>query len=329
MIGRFCTFENWHTTTQNLTRRGVRIMATLALTFVMVGANPSSSAQAAPDNDGSFTFIMTAVPSAEYVCIGQTMDINVKISRLLDSQPGDTGPKFNDIQGVIPNVKPIDPSIGTIKITGKYFNTKNHHVETTIFTFRASNNPGTTTIQFYADIPKYWDGNVLNYAPDFGYKAKRDLQIDVRNCTYKVLLITTAPVPGIGLWVASPEEIRLQETSSNQFSGTTHWNLIYNDFNTMGCPITGTSTPNNVEYKVHLNGERLYLDYTIDEFTATVTAHCDDPEQGNPPPIIHASPAGTGTVSVPSQGGGIEVPAGLGGSYLFIITRVSDRDPDQ
>jgi hypothetical protein len=269
---------------------------------------------------------MIAVPSAAYVCTGESITFKVSISVQLESQPGDTAPNFGRIRGGWVFSERVSGE-GVINPTSNFFTSSEEIApDSANFSFSADDSPGTTTVSFWSDVSEFWLGAGNYMEEGEPQHVSTTANIEVRKCGYKVLLITTAPAPPVGLWVASPDEIRLQETSSKQFSGSTHWKLIFNDFKTLGCPLTATSTPNNVEYKAHLNGQRLYLDYTIQEFTPTVTVKCPDPEQGNPPPISYKVPAGTGTVSVPSQGGVIAVPAGLGGSFLFIITRVSDEE---
>jgi len=329
MHRRLSSFIGWRKTSQKLTHLGLRVLSILSLAFGFVGANPASDVQAAPDREG-FTFVMNAVPSAKYVCTGESMTFKVSISIQLENQPGDTAPKFGHIRGAWIFADLVrGEGGGGISPSDSFFGSSEEIApDSATFKFTADDYPGTKTLRFTSSVGEFWLGSG-NYNQDTPQDISTTAKIEVRNCGYKVLLISIAPVPGMGLWVSSPKEIRLQETSSKQFSSSTDWNLIYNDFNTMGCPVTTKVTPNKVEYQAHLNGERLYLDYTIQEFTETVTIICPGPELGNPPPIIFTVPAGTGTVSVPSQGGVIAVPAGLGGSHFFIITRVSDEETDQ
>jgi len=320
MMGKLYTFIGCHKNTQRKTRRGVRILAILALTFVMVGANPSSSAQAAPAREG-FTYVMTAVPSTEYICVGQTMDINVKISLLLVSQPGDTGPKFGDIHGVTPNVNPIDPSVGTIAISGTLLNPTNLQVETTIFTFRASKNPGTTTIQFYADIPPYWNGDEANYAISVGYHVKRDLQIEVRNCKYSVEIYFNSTVAGLVNWFGTNETTSMQAETDTHFTNLTGYQITEHwlfDTNEVGCDLTAAAAPTEVSFSGDLVNESFYLTFTIQKATMNRAAG-----GGNNCGFSFSAdfPGSTTTVKFPSQGGVRFVPAGTNGGYLIILTR--------
>ena len=320
MKRRFYALEGWREIMQNLTRGGFRILAALALALTLLGANPSSLAQAAPAY-AHYHFVMIAVPSAAYVCTGESMTFKVSISVQLESQPGDTAPNFGRIRGGWVFSERVSGE-GVINPTSNLFTTPEEIApDSANFSFSAGDSPGTTTLKFESFVSEFWLG-----AGNYMEEGKPELvsttaNIEVRKCGYKVLMSSQAPVPGIGLWIGSTIEHRLIETTPKHFGFETDWNVFYIDYNLWGCPFTGTITPDTVKYEAHVDKGRLYLDFTIQEFTETITAHCKD----GPAPIIYKSPAGTGTVSVPSQGG-VATYSTPGGGYLFVITRVSDEE---
>jgi hypothetical protein len=93
---------------QNLTRFGLRILAALAL--LLVGANPSGSAQAAPGSGNFVIFLVTAIPSADYVCTGDYIYFTVTISKQLISRPGDTGSRFGVLVSILKVLSPPSSS---------------------------------------------------------------------------------------------------------------------------------------------------------------------------------------------------------------------------
>jgi len=327
MIRRPCIFKSLQKTTQNFIRCGLRILAILAITLPLIGANPSGSAQASPAKDEDLEFTMTAVPSATYVCVGQSMDIKVTISRRLVSQPGDTGPKFGNIQGITPNVKPVDPGVGTIAISETIPSPTNLHMETTVYTFKASQNPGKTTIQFYADIPDWYIGNVHWYAPGFEYNVKRDLLIDVRNCTYKVNMLQLLSMAGVMQVTGVADQNLLRVDSDTHFSSVTSLKtttqILIPD---PTCAILGGHVPGGfslkiesttVEYTIDVAGDRLYFNAVIAPYTVTSTDLCSGksftfPMGGsNPQPFL-----------LPAVGGVI-TKRSIIASTTFIVERVA------
>ena len=322
MIGRHFKLENWRKATQNLTRYGVRIIAIFALAFVLSGAFPSSSAQADLTwND--YDFVMNAVPSTNPICTGQSVIIKVSLSRQLKPEFGITPPQSVTEADVAAlsnnNVGTITPTTSFIghPLVNAYQLFKGGHPsafdpDTVMFRFTANDKPGVADIRFRFIISSIF-GRIT---------VDKIFQWGVDNCAYKVLMILQAPLPSLGLLTMTPDEIKLEKTSSGHYSGATDLKLRYSDNNVFGCPISLTTTPSQVEYKAHLDNEMLYLDFTIQEFTETVTAKCDDPEQGNPPPIIYTIPTSTATVKVPSEGGvtTYSTPLGL---YWIIVTLVS------
>jgi hypothetical protein len=309
MIGRLCLLESWQKATQNLIRRGVRIVAILALTFVLVGANPSSSAQAAPAID-NFDYVLIAIPLANPICTGQSTLIRVSLSRQLRFGLGDAAPVMVSRAEV---AALSNNNVGTITPDRMFIgHPSTFDPNSVLFRFTARDDPGVAEIRFRFILSSDLGGITIN----------KDFQFVVSKCSYKVLTILQAPLPPIGLITFTPDEIKLEETSSEHFSGATDLKIKYSDYNFLGCPLVLTVTPTMIEYKAHMDNDRLYLDFTIQKFTETVTANCGE---GSPPPIIYDIATGTGTVNVPSQGGVTSYSTPLG-PYLFIITRVSDGD---
>ncbi len=171
MKRRLFTSDGRHKTTQTLIRSGLRILSVLALAFVLVGADPFWSVQAVSAG-AMFNFVITAVPTADYVCTHQRMTIWVYVSRQLMSRPGDVGPKFDNIGGVKVNAELADKSLGSIgdmvvvqKVPGPGF------------LFTAGKKPGTTKIYFSAMIPYIYGGEAL---------VETYARVEVRNCGYKI-----------------------------------------------------------------------------------------------------------------------------------------------
>jgi len=310
MIGRHTKLENWHKATQNLTRYGVRILVILALAFVLGGAFPSSSAQAALPYD-DYDFVMTAFPSTNPICTGQSVIIKVSLSRQLKIGLGKSSPesvKRAEVAALSNN------NIGTITPTTMFIGHPSaFNPDTVMFRFTANDKPGVADIRFRFYL-----------SSDLGrITVDKIFQWVVDNCAYKVLMILQAPLPSLGLLTMTPDEIKLEKTSSGHYSGATDLKLKYSDNNVFGCPFSLTTTPSLVEYKAHLDNEMLYLDFSIQEFTETVTANCGE---GSPPPIIYTIPTSTATVKVPSEGGVTTYSTPLG-DYLFVVTLVSGGDP--
>jgi hypothetical protein len=76
MIGKFSSFEEWRKAGLHLTRCGLRILTIAALTFVLIGATPADSAQAA-----NYQFNMVIIPSTKYVCENESMTFKVSTSK--------------------------------------------------------------------------------------------------------------------------------------------------------------------------------------------------------------------------------------------------------
>ncbi|HEX7620720.1 MAG TPA: hypothetical protein VF359_05920 [Anaerolineales bacterium] len=300
-------------------------------------SNPSLSAHAAPvsDDGGSFTFAMIAVPSAMYVCTGQTMTFSVTIYRQLIPQPGDTGLKFGNIQGVVPKVKPFDPNFGKIALTGSIVSPTNHKLETTEWTFTAGNNPGKMNIQFYADIPDYWMGNIENSHSGITYNVETNAPVDVRNCGYKVNIIFVGNIPDMLSWVASADEIRLTKDSETHFSGSAPYHqlekiLVHDHGYGPGIILcnkkplklghwSGTISPTTVDYKADLAKDKLYLTVAIQQYINTATESC----------FGNSSTFGEGLSMTPTVlffplQGGVEVIEGTYGTYMVIVDRMVD-----
>jgi len=337
MIGRLNTLDIWHRGTQNLTHFGGRILAILTLTFVLVGANPSSSARAAQASDG-FIFVMTAVPSAEYVCTGETMKFRVSISRQLSSKPGDTKPEFDMISGVKVDATVADTSIGNIAQDFRYRRSQNpsidygapqvYYPDIATFTFTAGKNPGKTSIKFWSDFSRFWvaeglpEEYIRNLKNTVHVEPPSPVQVDVRKCFYKVMLIAQKTMNGLVSWNGTGYETPLNMDSSTHFSGTTeffiteHWLFDPDD---VGCSITSAVAPTSVLYEAVLSEGTLDLTFTIQK--ATINREGSGSKNcGFSFPAEFASY--TDTVKLPSQGGVISLP-GPFWFGLIIVTRGS------
>jgi len=328
MISKLYTFSGRHTTALSLTHGGLRILTALALALTLMGVNPSEYVQASPvgDEGDTFEFRMTAVPSATFVCVGQPLDIKVTISRFLVSQPGDTGPAFGIIQGVSPDVKPVDQSVGTIAISATIQNSTNNHPETTIYTFKASQNPGKTTINFFANIPIWWDGTRKYISETSQYHAERDLEIDVRKCTYKVNMVQKLSWQGLSITGVADQTLLRTDSDTHFSGGANHKTLAQFMVPDAVCPFLGGHTTGGIsmkienttaEYTIDVAGDRLYFTSTLAPYSVTTTDLCSGksisfPMGGsNPQPYI-----------LP-VGGGVIVKRSIIASTTFTVERVA------
>src|SRR5450759_5322833 len=145
MIGRLCLLESWQKATQNLIRRGVRIVAILALTFVLAGANPLSSAQAAPAID-NYDYVVTAIPSANPICTGQSTLIRVSLSRQLQFGLGDAAPVMVSRAEV---AALSNNNVGTITPDRMFIgHPSTFDPNSVLFRFTARDDPGVAEIRF-------------------------------------------------------------------------------------------------------------------------------------------------------------------------------------
>jgi hypothetical protein len=321
MSGRLCMLEGWQKTMLHLTLSGFRILAALALVFVMAGVNPSWSAQAAPANEG-FSLIMNVVPSAEYVCTGQKMTFKVSISVQINARPGDTSPRFDEIQGSMVNAEVLSGD-GSITPDQSFIgNPSSLNPNSVSFTFTAGQNPGMTRLGFKADISAFWRGSGHVVQNQRTVTVGSGPYVDVRKCNYKVEMLFLEPMAGLGLISGTAEEIGLEQISDTQFNGGTDLNMAYNFSPGLGCPITGKIDTVILDYAADLTGETLYINFSFPSLKATITTtSCGDLPMTQSQSVETAP--GSGTVTVPSTGG-LGVLSTPYWTYMFIVTRVSE-----
>ena len=192
------------------------------LALLLAGSNLSMLAQAAPASDW-YTFIMNAVPSANYVCVDQTMIFTVSISRLLTSQPGDTGPRFDNIQGVMVEAGVADEDIGQISPPLKWVGASSLKPDTAEFTFKAGKNPGRILVTFKSSFTEFWTASrqgAVTWAG--GMNADQSAPVEVRYCGYKVNMILLQTIPEILQVTGTADEVKLNAVSDTKFSGRTN-----------------------------------------------------------------------------------------------------------
>jgi hypothetical protein len=328
MIGRLCTSEGWHKTKLTLTRGGFRILAALALALTSAGANPSGSAQAAPISNVDLQFFITVIPSADYVCVNESMTFKVKVWAVpIDApligpdEPGyDPDNEIFDLTNVDVHGEALDMSIGVIEPGSLRIGSQSAHKFSAQFTFTAFGKPGETQVFFDSTIPRNRAGGIRT--PGEGqtiYVYNDNTRVEVRNCSYKVEMLfqdyQTSALTG------TAKEVSLNRVSDTHFSGTTYFNLTYNFKPGEGCPITSQISPVKVDYSADLAGEKLDLTVNYGSMKVTITATtCGDlPQTGSQsvetPPVSF-------TLSVPSKGG-VGVLSSPYWRYLFIVTRES------
>jgi hypothetical protein len=317
MKRRLFNSEGWHTAA----RCGFRILASLTLVLVMVGINPSWSAQAAPANQG-FTFIPNVVPSAEYVCTGQTMTFKVSILVQLYPRPGDTYPRFDEVQGSMVKAEVLDGD-GSLTPDESYIgNPTTLNPNSVTFTFKAGDNPGRTRLGFKADISTFWRGSGRVIQNENTVTVGTDSYVDVRNCSYKVEMLFMEPMAGIGLITGTANEIGLEQISATQFNGGNDLNFSFNFRPGLGCPITAKIDTVILDYSADLAGETLYLNFSFPSLKGEITSTgCGDLPTTQSQSVV--TPPGAGTVSVPSTGG-VGVLSTPYWTYMFIVTKVSE-----
>jgi hypothetical protein len=320
MIGKFSSFEEWRKAGLHLTRCGLRILTIAALTFVLIGATPADSAQAA-----NYQFNMVIIPSTKYVCENESMTFKVSIEIQLANEPGDTNARFRKVQGSMVNAevaagaKSITPSKSFIGDPGTF------DPYSVTFTFNAGNAAQTTHLNFSTEISEFWYGNSPVRENCRTQRITKNVDIEIRKCSYKVEMLFMEPMYGFGLLSGIAKEVSLNQfrtqDSDNHFSGITDLNLIYNFKPGLGCPITGQISPVEFYYTGDLVGGRLYLNFSFPSLKATITlTSCGDlPTTTTQSVETHP---GSGTVSVSSEGGLATLSTPYW-TYMFIVTRVS------
>jgi hypothetical protein len=314
MMRRLFIFTGSLAVLLNLVCGRVRMIAVMLLALTLAGASPSWSAQAAPTGL-NFMLFLTAVPSATYVCTGQTMTFRVSISVLLVNRPGDTGPRFDNIQGSMVESEILYGS-GTITPTESFIgNPTTSDPNSVTFTFTAGDIPERITVGFKADVSTFWRGSGHVIQNDRTVRVSAPINVDVRNCTYKVLMIFQQPVLWLGVITGTANEIKLTEDQSKHFTGVTDFNLNYNLYPNK-CGMKANMSPTKVEYQADLVDEKLYLTFKVVNIKGIITQQCE----GGPPSQdvgVVGSPA---TVLLPAQGG-VTTYSTPYWTYFIIVTR--------
>lgn len=323
MMRRFNLLEYWHETMINLTRVRLRILAALVLTFLIAGANPSRFAQAAPAGE-SVEFDMVAVASANYVCVNQSITFRVTVLRSIRNDVART--TLGRISGVAVDATVADTSIGTITPDRLMIGFDVYDPEVAEFTFTAGKDPGTTTIFFDGLVGSFWEGASLELAASPSVNVDESVQVEVRNCSYKIALIMRENVPmNIAATGSTIEEIKLNADSDRHFSGT---GIVLITEQILPIPFLCPKPPEKVfvaDVKIiaDLVGEFLNLAVTVDHSfglsdTVAVAPGC----------LTYSETGSTNKVevrlSLPLKGGVKSYPF-LYGDIIIIVDRVSDE----
>lgn len=316
MIRKFWTLGGWYQRTPDLTQRRLRILAALALVLLFAGANPSVMAQAAPAS-ASAQFVMVAMPSADYICVNESMTFSVYVYRVFGSQT-DAGFHQERLSGVAVDATVVDKSIGTITPDRQMTGFNNYDAEGAQFTFQAGKKPGTTKIIFEGLINVFW-ADVLTLEQADQIYVDAPVQVEVRKCSYKAELIFNGYFPGILSWTGTGDETRLNADSDTHFSGTSDFLTAEQMLIELPCgSLTGTISPTTVDYSADLVGDMLNFTFTIQDTKHTVTESCRGFTGSADTGIRSAS------VTFPSQGGVIthSQPYAV---FTIIVERVIDE----
>lgn len=187
MIRRFYNFEVRRETKLNLAHGGkIFIAAILALSLLFLGAKPSSLAQAAPAN-GTINFEMMAIPTERYVCVLKSLTIRVYVTRSIDS--GSVG-RFDigRVYGVPIGASVVTPNMGKITPNILLAGFDIYSPAEVEFKYTAGKDPGTVFIKFNGRINSYWVGNGDIEHTNRPVNVDRTVQVEVRNCGYKIAL---------------------------------------------------------------------------------------------------------------------------------------------
>jgi hypothetical protein len=279
---------------------------------------PPRIAQAVVEGDW-YTFLMVAVPSANYVCTGETMTLSISINRLLPSRPGDTNPTFDKISAVMVNAVVNDENVGKLTSNNAVIGWTRAKPDTAEFTFKAGNNPGRTKIDFKSSFSEFWTASegMKSWLPT---TADRSAYVEVRKCTYKVDMIFQEWMPYMGTITGAVDSITLNAEEPTKFTGATNFKLAYNFLAPLKCVIAQIS-PVNVDYKARLVEEDLYITFTIHTLNLTVNMNRCYKDGGI---SSYSFNGGDMTVMLPRQGGIAVVKNLPYWHYIFIVTRVSE-----
>ncbi len=321
MIRRFRSFEEWHKARLHLTRCGSRILAALVLTFITIGANPSSFVQAAPISNVDIIFFISVTPSADYVCVNESMTFSVKVWAVPKDAPliGPDEPGYDpdneifDITNVDVHGEALDTSIGVIEPDSLRIGSQS------ALTFTAFGKPGETGIFFDAAIPRNRVGGTRTRGEGTTiYVYNDDFLVEVRNCSYKVEMLYQNFM--VSSFTGAAKEVSLNRVSDTHFSGTTDF-ILTQIYTPEGCPYKSQISPVKIVYSADLAGEKLYLtvNYGSMKFTQSLTTCGDLPQTIT---TSTETPPASFTLSVPSKGGVVDL-SGPYWIYLFIVTRES------
>jgi hypothetical protein len=321
MKNGFHTFAGLSKTIKILVRRGQRILSALMLSFILLGINPPRPAQAGVDSS-YYEFVMIVVPSASYVCAGETITLSVSINRLLPSKVGDTGPTFDKISAVMVHATVDDENVGKMTSGEGVIGWTRAKPDTAEFTFKAGDKPGTTRVSFGASFSQFWlasEGRMVNRGETMTVEPKF-IYVEVRKCTYQVEMVFQEWMPGMGTLTGAVDSIRLNAEEPTKFTGSTNWKLVYNFTGWMKCAIA-TISPVVVDYNARLVEEDLYITFTIHTLDLFVSLARCSKDGGSQSFTFNG---GEMTVRLPRQGGIAVVKNMPYWHYIFIVTRISE-----
>jgi hypothetical protein len=321
MNNRFRMLKGWHKTLLRLAWPVLRRIAALGLALSLIGIKPSTSVLAAPRSIGyDEYFLVTAIPSTEYVCTGDFMYFTVSISKQLVSRAGDTGRRFGEIRDVTVSSTIGDTSlVSTIDNELKIGSTAADSPTSVRFWFKAGDNPGQTFVIFESYISHYF-GGIMQYGQD-EIRVESPMQpVVVRNCSYKIDMLFLEPMAGFGSITGTAKIVQLRQVAPKKFEGPTILSMNYNFEPGLGCPINGIIRDVVLKYTADLTDDKLYINFNFPGLDTKVTlTSCGDLPQTTTNKYL--TQPGSGTVLVSSKGGATVLQTPYW-TYLFIVTRV-------
>jgi hypothetical protein len=309
MIEKFSNFEEWRKAGLHLTRCCIRVLSILTLTFIAIGANPSSLVQAAHAN-GYFNFLPVIIPSAAYVCVDQTITLKVQILVQLNNEAGDTGVRFGEVRGSIVTADILAGGGSITPASGRLGDPRDLNPNSATFTFKAGGMPGSTKFLFHSRVSSFYLGNgPLQENANDNRDVVGHAEIDVRRCSYKVNMLQVLSIAGVMQVIGTADEIELTADSATHFSGNTRLSFATQIFlQNLQCAVLGgwkpggitlTVTNSNVTYTADLTGDTLYLTPAVQPYTATSIEKCSG--------FSFTTPSGNSsqpvTLKFPSSGG--------------------------
>jgi hypothetical protein len=330
----FYTFARLQKSTQYLVHLGLRILAALTFSFIFLGINPPRPAQA--EDGGWYTFVPIVVPSADYVCTGETMTLSVSINRLLPPKPGDTKPNFDKISAVMVNAVVNDTNVGELTSNSAVIGWTRLKPDTAEFTYKAKDTPGRTKIDFKSSFSEFWTAS-QGMQSWFPTTVDRTAYVEVRNCTYKVNQIFVGYSPGIMSWAYSADETILGVESATHYTGSVPFHRIIKVLvhdrglgpGIILCSkkpyrtgkITVTTEPTMIDYKADLTNGTLYFTMSVRKYKDTSLETCTGAAWSTDM-FTFFNPTQATTLSFPPQGG-VQVIRGPVGSTTVIVERVA------